>query len=86
MDYYTCYHPYGKASGIFGGCGDIEIGFNIENPLETRRTILKYLLKKPKVNNSYVRLVRGEYHAFKDGTTFYIRIYNLESNQCMMSR
>lgn len=62
---------------------DIEIGFNIENPsLETREDNIEVFIKKAEgANNSYVRLVRGEYSCVKDGTTFYIRIYNLESNQ-----
>ncbi|MGI6622768.1 MAG: hypothetical protein ACOX4T_06480 [Acetivibrionales bacterium] len=62
---------------------DLEIGFNINcDVIGTTADSMEVHIKKTEAGStSYVRLNRAEYTCVQDGTKFYFRIYNLESNQ-----
>ncbi len=62
---------------------DLEVGFNIQcSTSDTMADSMEVYLKKAGTADSqYVRLNRSQYTCVKDGSTFYFRIYNLESDQ-----
>lgn len=72
-----------KAPAFIEAVKDLEIGFNIENNAigTTVDTMEVHLKKSEAGGTSYVLLNRAEYTCVQDGSTFYFRIYNLESNQ-----
>ncbi len=72
-----------KAPELLEAVRDIEIGFNVQCTLSgaTADSMEVYLKKSEAADSQYVLLNRSQYTSVKDGTTFYVRIYNLEPNQ-----
>lgn len=62
---------------------DVEIGFNIECYLTgaTADSMQVFIKKTGASEAEYVQLNRSQFTCVKDGSTFYFRIYNLESDQ-----
>lgn len=71
-----------KAPSYLEAVRDLEIGFNVTcgQPGSTADSMEIYMKKGTEPDSSYVKLLRSQYSAVKDGTTYYFRIYNLEAN------
>lgn len=72
-----------KAPAFIEAVKDMEIGFNIQStaPGATADSMQVYLKKAEEAESEYVLLNRAEYTCVQDGTTYYFRMYNLNSNQ-----
>lgn len=75
--------PMIKAPSFLETVRDMEIGFNIQcSAIGTTADKMEVYIKKAgQADSQYTKLTRSGYTCVMDGTTFYFRIYNLESDQ-----
>ncbi|NLW03560.1 MAG: hypothetical protein GX027_09935 [Clostridiaceae bacterium] len=71
-----------KAPEYFEAVRDLEVGFNVEcGILGTDADSMEvYMKKHGQRDSAYKKLLRSQYTVVKDGTRYYYRIYNLESD------
>ena len=72
-----------KAPAFLEAVRDLEIGFNIECTASgvTADDMEVYIKKSGVSGAEYVKLNRAQFTCVRDGSTFYIRIFNLENDQ-----
>lgn len=71
-----------KAPEYFEAVRDLEVGFNVSFGLQTADadSMEVYMKKHGQPDSAYKKLLRTQYTVVKSGTTYYFRVYNLESD------
>ena len=71
-----------KAPEYFEAVRDLEVGFYVNYSLQTADadSMELYMKKYGQPDSAYKKLLRSQYTVVKSGSTYYFRVYNLESD------